>query len=47
MGAGKQGMQLADMLEKSSENVVIGFIDDDKKLHGNKINNLMVYSTKL
>ena len=43
-GAGKYGMQLADMLEKSNENVVIGFIDDDKKLHGNKINNLMVYS---
>ena len=45
-GAGKQGMQLANMLEKSNEAVVIGFIDDDEKLHGNKINDLMVYSTK-
>ena len=45
-GAGKQGMQLADMLEKSNEAIVIGFIDDDEKLHGNKINDLMVYSAK-
>ena len=29
-------MQLANMLEKSNEAVVIGFIDDDEKLHGNK-----------
>ncbi len=43
-GAGSAGRQLAAALKSSAEVVLVGFIDDDDRLHGNVMNGLMVYS---
>ena len=42
-GAGSAGRQLAAALIGNKEIVVKGFIDDDRSLHGNTINGVMVY----
>ena len=41
-GAGVSGRQLADALVNSTEMKVVGFLDDDKLLHGSAINGLVV-----
>ena len=43
-GAGSTGRQLLSALTHTSEIQVIGFIDDDKRLQGNFIDGLLVYS---
>jgi len=42
-GTGKAGRELADALVNSPEMQVIGFLDDDPKLHGSNINDLPIY----
>lgn len=42
-GAGKTGRQLANALISGVEMRVLGFLDDDARLHGNKLNNQPVY----
>jgi FlaA1/EpsC-like NDP-sugar epimerase len=42
-GTGKEGRELADALVNSPEMQVIGFLDDDYKLHGSNINDLPIY----
>jgi FlaA1/EpsC-like NDP-sugar epimerase len=46
-GAGSSGRQLAAALFNSREMITLGFIDDDRKLHGNTINGLRVYSSSM
>jgi FlaA1/EpsC-like NDP-sugar epimerase len=43
-GAGKAGRQLVDALRYSSEMKVVGFLDDDNRLHGNILNGQLVYN---
>ncbi len=43
-GAGKSGRQLADAMSNGSEMSVVGFLDDDDRLHGHVLNGLPVYS---
>ena len=43
-GAGQSGRQLALAMEHSSEIQIVGFLDDDKKLHGNILNGLPIYT---
>jgi len=42
-GAGQSGRQLALAMEHSPEMQIVGFLDDDKKLHGNILNGLPIY----
>lgn len=43
-GAGSAGRQLVQALQHSSEMQIVGFIDDNKSLHGNQINGFNVYN---
>ena len=43
-GAGSAGRQLASGLRKSGEQRVVGFVDDDRRLHGNTVDGLTVFS---
>jgi FlaA1/EpsC-like NDP-sugar epimerase len=43
-GAGNSGQQLASSLLASGKSRVIGYIDDDRSLHGARIANIHVYS---
>lgn len=43
-GAGKTGHQLATAMANSHEMRVIGFLDDDGRLHGHILNGLPIYS---
>ncbi len=43
-GAGNAGRQLAVALANNLEMRVVGFLDDDEKLHGHMLNGLRVYS---
>ena len=43
-GAGSAGRQLADGLLPSSDVRVVGYIDDDDRLHGHNLNGLNIYS---
>lgn len=43
-GAGKSGRQLATAMSNSYEMKVVGFLDDDKGLHGHVINGLSIYN---
>lgn len=43
-GAGSAGRQLAAALKVSAEVVVVGFVDDDSRLHGNVMNGLKVFA---
>jgi FlaA1/EpsC-like NDP-sugar epimerase len=43
-GAGSAGRQLAGGLLSSSDVRVVGFIDDDDRLHGHNLNGLNIYS---
>ena len=43
-GAGTAGRQLAAAMENSTEMRVIGFLDDDERLHGQSLNGLTIYS---
>jgi FlaA1/EpsC-like NDP-sugar epimerase len=43
-GAGTSGRQLAAAMESSHEMRVVGFIDDDDRLHGHVLNGLTIYS---
>lgn len=42
-GAGSSGRQLAAAINTSQDASVVGFIDDDRSLHGTRINGLPVY----
>lgn len=42
-GAGSSGRQLASALGDSRTSHIIGFLDDDRSLHGARINGLLVY----
>ncbi len=42
-GAGNAGRQLAGGLASSHEMCVVGFVDDDKNLHGQVLNGLTIY----
>jgi FlaA1/EpsC-like NDP-sugar epimerase len=43
-GAGSAGRQLAAALANSPEMRVVGFLDDDDRLHGNELNGIPVYN---
>ncbi len=43
-GAGSAGRQLASALANSPEMRVVGFLDDDKHLHGHDLNGLPIYN---
>ncbi len=43
-GAGSAGRQLASGIDKSNEMRVVGFIDDDDRLHGHVLNGLFIYN---
>lgn len=43
-GAGSAGRQLAAALKTSPELVVVGFLDDDDRLHGQVLNGLKIYN---
>ncbi len=43
-GAGDAGRQLASAMANSPEIRVVGFLDDDKRLHGNYLNGLIIYN---
>lgn len=42
-GAGSAGRQLAGVLESSADLRVVGFMDDDTRLHGHVINGVRIY----
>ncbi|MFT7402572.1 MAG: FlaA1/EpsC-like NDP-sugar epimerase [Hydrogenophaga sp.] len=42
-GAGSAGRQLASGLRKSREQRLVGFLDDDSRLHGNTVDGLTVF----
>jgi FlaA1/EpsC-like NDP-sugar epimerase len=42
-GAGMQGREFAAGIGKSNDFKIVGFVDDDPKLHGHTINGLLVY----
>jgi len=44
-GAGSAGRQLASALQNSGGQSVVGFLDDDRSLHGSLINGIRVYDT--
>lgn len=43
-GSGAAGRQLAAALKTSQEIVLVGFLDDDERLHGQVLNGLRIYS---
>jgi len=43
-GAGSAGRQLADAMANSHEMRVVGFLDDDDRLHGHVLNGLPIYN---
>ena len=43
-GVGTTGRQLASAIENSIEMKVVGFLDDDERLHGQSLNGLMIYN---
>ena len=43
-GAGDAGRQLASAMANSPEIRVVGFLDDDERLHGNFLNGLIIYN---
>jgi FlaA1/EpsC-like NDP-sugar epimerase len=43
-GAGNAGRQLAAAMANSHEMLVVGFLDDDDRLHGHVLNGLAIYS---
>ena len=43
-GAGQAGRQLAGALANSQEMSVVGFLDDDERLHGHVLNGLPIYN---
>ena len=43
-GAGSAGRQLAAALANSPEMRVVGFLDDDDRLHGNELNGVPIYN---
>ncbi|MDY7577629.1 nucleoside-diphosphate sugar epimerase/dehydratase [Herbaspirillum sp. RTI4] len=43
-GAGSAGVQIAEALTKRNNVILIGFLDDDPRLHGKTINDQRVYS---
>nr|WP_320442720.1 nucleoside-diphosphate sugar epimerase/dehydratase [Herbaspirillum sp. alder98] len=43
-GAGQTGRQLATAMTNSVEMAVIGFIDDDERLHGHVLNGMPIYN---
>lgn len=43
-GAGSAGRQLAVALARSHEHHVIGFLDDDERLHNNRLDGRLIYS---
>lgn len=43
-GAGSAGRQLATGLAQSHEVVVLGYVDDDERLHGHVLNGLTIFS---
>jgi FlaA1/EpsC-like NDP-sugar epimerase len=43
-GAGDAGRQLASAMANSPEIRVVGFLDDDERLHGNFLNGLSIYN---
>jgi FlaA1/EpsC-like NDP-sugar epimerase len=43
-GAGDAGRQLASAMANSPEIRIVGFLDDDERLHGNLLNDLPVYN---
>ncbi|GAA6140478.1 nucleoside-diphosphate sugar epimerase/dehydratase [Hydrogenophaga sp. 5NK40-0174] len=45
-GAGNAGRQLAAAMSNSNEMRVVGFLDDDDRLHGHVLNGLPIYSPK-
>jgi FlaA1/EpsC-like NDP-sugar epimerase len=45
-GAGTAGRQLATGLSTSSDISVVGYVDDDDRLHGHNLNGLNIYSPK-
>ncbi len=45
-GAGKSGRQLVDAIASSHEMHVVGFLDDDDRLHGHILNGKPIYSPK-
>jgi FlaA1/EpsC-like NDP-sugar epimerase len=45
-GAGSAGRQLATALANSYEFRVVGYLDDDERLHGQVLNGLKIYSPK-
>lgn len=45
-GAGSAGRQLAAAIRNSHEMKVAGFVDDDKKLHGQTLNGLTIFDPK-
>ncbi len=45
-GAGQTGRQLAAAMNNSHEMQVVGFLDDDDRLHGHVLNGLRIYSSQ-
>jgi FlaA1/EpsC-like NDP-sugar epimerase len=43
-GAGDAGRQLASAIANSPEIRIVGFLDDDERLHGNLLNGLLIYN---
>jgi len=43
-GAGKAGRQLAEGFSTSADVKIVGYVDDDSRLHGQNINGLKIYS---
>jgi FlaA1/EpsC-like NDP-sugar epimerase len=43
-GAGSAGRQLASAMATSPEIRVVGFMDDDDRLHGHVLNGLQIYN---
>ncbi|MGP1681601.1 MAG: nucleoside-diphosphate sugar epimerase/dehydratase, partial [Giesbergeria sp.] len=43
-GAGSAGRQLASALRNGREQRVVGFVDDDARLHGNTVDGMRVYA---
>ena len=43
-GASDAGIQLAQAISKSLEARVVGFLDDDRRLHGNILNGVKIYN---
>ena len=45
-GAGKSGRQLAAAMSNNTELQVVGFLDDDDKMHGRLLNGLPIHNLK-